>query len=125
MSRWEHPVLALTNPLKTHRFTWRCNRHALESSRRPVVRMVTQCNARQLNDWPSQGPDPWMWYVYAVHPSRSELHCSPAARYDGSDRFHYWRSTNDYIIGMGRNPAQARRDYARKMAWAKRGIATL
>jgi hypothetical protein len=113
------------NPLKTTRWAHRANRHMAAIVRRPVVRIVKQCNARQLNDFPTQGPDPWMWYVYAKTPPVRVSYdmvsftepCVPMRVY----RHTFYPGP----LGKGRNLTQALRDYASRVAWAKRGVAVL
>jgi hypothetical protein len=127
MSRWGHPVLALTNPLKTTRWTHRANQRFRAALRAPVVRLVKQSNARQLDDFPAQGPDPWMWYVYAQTQPMHTYHDVVPLDWlpDGSSRRVYRHTFYPGPLGKGRNLTQALRDYNRRLAWAKRGVAVL
>ncbi len=122
MSKWDSPATSTINPFRTHRSTKSCDSATKRSLKYQVIRTVIQCNHRFVNDWPTEGPNPWMWYVYQHRRPMPQVR---NMTYEEPIRFYYGKTMMFGPLGMGRNIMQAMKDFKRKLAWAERGKQTL
>ena len=118
MSKWDSPATATVNIFKTYSYTKRCDDATKRSLKYKLIKIIIQKNTCRLHDWPVDGPDPFMWYVYPVRRPMQTVSNTPRF---SVKRFYYSSVSRIGQMGHGRNMIQAIKDFERKMLWANRG----
>lgn len=118
MSRWKNPATSSINQFKTGCCTKRCDDAVKRSLKYKIIKIIIQKNTCRLHDWPVEGPNPFMWYVYPIRSLMPSISNTP---YLSVKRYYYSPVKRIGQIGIGRNMIQAIKNLEYKMLWAKRG----